>query len=253
MGSTVNIGDGLDGKPGDFPTVTKEKPVPSWVEWVERNSKPRERKRRREERIPTIWQKKGPMKKKDWKKFYSWAAKRAAPQQRTFKKEKRLDQPAGKAGEKLDWLDLEDKLIELAKPRLVKKKHQFHDDESPYNPVITWGQPAYRDKGRPFQPPYVPCCFQHDDMEAEFWSQLRFPVRKQALRGHATLRIINLAKPRTLPLIPHCPIPPRTLAPLDVPPPKRKKFTPQGWRFHQIRLLYLSQPMIRENYKYFYL
>ncbi|XP_033245828.1 uncharacterized protein LOC108155316 [Drosophila miranda] len=256
MVSGINIGDAPAAKTVlTIPTdEINQKPVPSWVEWVERNSKPLVRKRHREERILTKWQKKGPMKKKDWKKFYHWATTKAAPQERTFKEEENLYQAGGgKAGGSMDWMDLDEKLVELAKPRIVNKKHQFHDDDSPYNPVITVGQPPHRDRGRPFQPPSVPCCFQHNEVEADFWSQLRFPVRKEALKGQASPRIIDLARPRTLPPTPHCPIPPKTPAPLDVPPPKRKKFTPQGWRLHQIRLTYLSQPMNRGHYEYFYL
>ncbi|XP_022216378.1 uncharacterized protein LOC111070264 [Drosophila obscura] len=255
MGSRTNLNVG-DGPAAPVVTLSAEniteKPAPSWVEWVERNSKPLVRKRHKEEREPTKWQKKGPMKKKDWKKFFRWAETRATPQERKFK-EQELFQPSGRAAESPDDYDQADKLEELAKPRIVNKKHQFHDDEPTYSPVIVLGQPPHRDKGRPFQPPYVPCCFVHDEVEASFWSQLRFPIRKEALRGIATPRIINLAKPRTLPIHPHCPIPPRTLDPLDVPPPKRKKFTAQGWRLHQIRLIYLSKPTHRGHYQYFYI
>ncbi|SPP83766.1 uncharacterized protein LOC117586530 [Drosophila guanche] len=260
MGSGINMNIG-DAPAAPALTISAEhiaqKSAPSWVEWVERNSKPLVRKRHQEERKLTKWQKKGPMKQKDWKKFFHWAEKRAMPQERKFKEEEQqqqlFHQASGRAAGSLDVYDQADKLEELARPRIVNKKHQFHDNEPTYSPVIVLGQPPHRDKGRPFQPPYVPCCFQHDDVEANFWSQLRFPIRKEALRTSATPRIISLAKPRTLPVHPHCPIPPRSLDPLDVPPPKRKKFTAQGWRLHQIRLIYLSKPMNRGHYEYFYL
>lgn len=100
----------------------------------------------------------------------------------------------------------------------------------------------------------MPCCFPNADIEDKFWAELRFPIRKAALKAKITPRILSLSKPKKTPQFPpHCYHPPHIYDILALPGPKRKKFTPQGWRLHQIRLLYLSQPVTRREYEYFYM
>ncbi|XP_017141525.1 uncharacterized protein LOC108155317 [Drosophila miranda] len=236
--------------------------TPSWVAWVERNAKPRVRVRPKVVRELTPWQKAGPMKKKDWKHFYQWASTKAMPKELPEPPPMEIPceadyLPCGKQRKvDEDDLDMGEKMEQLSIPleRRQRKKYQPIPPSITYNPMIVWGQQPHLDKGRPFKPPEKPCCFPNSDIEDEFWATLRFPVRKAALKGRPTARIISLARPKVMPpWPPHCPLPEKTPAPLDVPPPKRKKFTPQGWRMHQIRLIYLSKPISRREFEYFYM
>ncbi|KRF99890.1 uncharacterized protein Dwil_GK27763 [Drosophila willistoni] len=238
----------------------EKKAQPSWVEWVERNSKPLKRIRPKEVRVLTPWQKKGPMQKKQWKKFYAWAARNATPLERKEKPPPKIlckaeYLPCARKNQTIEYYELMENLEKLAKPpdRMLTKKHQFVDRDPPFSPVIVWGQPPHHDKGRPFEPPHVPCCFINDELEADFWSHLRFPIRRTALKARASPRIVSLARPKAYPPLPHCPIPPRTLPWWDQPGPKRKKFTSSGWRLHQIRLAYLSKPTRGPDNLYFYM
>ncbi|XP_016990602.1 uncharacterized protein LOC108052669 [Drosophila rhopaloa] len=232
-------------------------PQPSWVAWCERNSKPVKRPRPRVVRKLTKWQKNGPMTKKDWKHFCAWAALRTRPREPEPPKPAKLPcvakyLPCAKKKRHLDEDELRERMLELANPRKVTQKYSITDRPPAYSPVISWGKPPHRDPGRPFKPPFVPVCFPTDELEAEFWAQLRFPVRQAALLGKVTPRILNLSKPRSYPPTPHCPIPERLPDPLDVPPPPRKKFTSREWRLHQIRLIYLSKPVIRKELDYIF-
>ncbi|XP_068153183.1 uncharacterized protein [Drosophila tropicalis] len=234
---------------------------PSWKEWCQRNAKPIVRVKPKVERVLTPWQKPGPMKKRDWAHFFQWAMKNAAPKQPKAKVKQLIPceadyLPCGRNVQKMDPTDLIEKIEKLAQPlqRRVREKHVYVQEKPTYSPVIEWGQPPNHDKGRPFPPPEeVPKCFPNDDIEAAFWADYRFPVRKAALLGRPSPRILSLAKPRVSPpMPPHCYIPEKTLSPLEVPPPKRRKFTKKGWRMHQIRLLYLARPVSRPKYRYFY-
>ncbi|XP_034665534.1 uncharacterized protein LOC117899554 [Drosophila subobscura] len=252
----------VPGGKGDGGVSPDDKDQPSWMAWVERNAKPRVRVRPKVERELTPWQKAGPMKKKDWQRFYEWASSKAMPKELPEAPPREIPceadyLPCGKpkAADE-DDLDMLEKMEKLSIPlaRRQRKVHQYVYPVNAYNPMIVWGQQPRPDKGRPFDPPHVPCCFPNSDIEDEFWATLRFPVRKQALKGRPSPRIVSLARPKVMPpWPPHCAIPPRTVDPLDVPPPKRKKFTAQAWRLHQIRLLYLSRPVSRREFEYFYL
>ncbi|KRF99889.1 uncharacterized protein Dwil_GK27813 [Drosophila willistoni] len=231
-------------------------------EWINKNSQPKKRVIPRVEREPTRWQKKGPMKKKQWKQFFEWAQKNAVPYERKLPEVTvpcAADYlPCGKEPRAIDRDDLLERMDELSTPLPHKMTPKYKSDKNvaTYSPVIEWGQPPMPQKGRPFLTPKVPCCFPNDEVEQAFWFAYRFPIRKEALNGHASPRIINLAKPRVMPPFPpHCPIPERPPAtdPLDGPAPKRKKFTPRQWRLHQIRLIYLSKPVTRPQYDYFYM
>ncbi|XP_017060743.1 uncharacterized protein LOC108101065 [Drosophila ficusphila] len=230
--------------------------TPSWVAWCERNSKPVKRRRFRMKKKQTRWQKSGPMTKKDWKHFFAWASNRAMPRELELKPERlpclESHMPCNLRKRKLDEDELLEKMQLLAKPRKITQKYDVRNMPPAYSPVIFWGKPPHHDPGRPFKPPYVPGCFVHNELEADFWAQLRFPVRQAALKAHISPRIRNLSKPRTYPPIPHCPIPEKVLDPLDVRPPPRKKFTPKAWRSHQIRLMYLSKPVFRNNLESFF-
>ncbi|XP_033162498.1 uncharacterized protein LOC117142557 [Drosophila mauritiana] len=231
-------------------------PPPSWAAWCERNSKPVKRVRPRECRKLTPWQKNGPMTIRDWKHFLAWAAFRAGPKNpqlqrpaKPFCAAKYL--PCALQKRQLDEDELRERMLMLAKPRKITEKYNTPDLPPAYSPAISWGKPPHRDPGRPFKPPYVPACFPTDELKADFWAQLRFPVRQAALLGKITPRIQSLAKPRVYPPTPHCLINRNVLHPLDVQPPPRKKFTHRGWRLHQIRLLYLSKPVSRNETIFF--
>ncbi|XP_017855606.1 PREDICTED: uncharacterized protein LOC108608648 [Drosophila arizonae] len=250
-----------DGEPSERRVVEEEeKPAPSWVAWCERNSQPIKRNLPREPRYLTRWQKPGPMRKKEWKQFFAWALEKAMPKELPIVEvpipcaPKYL--PCAREPKKPDPEALAEKMEQLSKPleRKMTPKYVKEKPFYPYSPVIVWGQPAKHDKGRPFPPPFIPCFFSNDELEDDFWAEMRFPVRPAALKARPSPRILSLAKPQVKPQNPpHCPIPKRTPDPLDVPPPKRKKFTPQGWRLHQIRLIYLSKPVSRPEFEYFYM
>ncbi|XP_016994945.2 uncharacterized protein [Drosophila takahashii] len=237
--------------------VRQSLPPPSWVAWCDRNSKPVKRLRIREIRKLSKWQKNGPMSKKDWKHFCAWAAFRARPREPELPKPEKIPclakyLPCGRKKRHLDEDELQERMLTLAKPRKITEKYNMQDRPPTYSPAIIWGKPAHRDPGRPFEPPHVPSCFPHDDLEGEFWAQLRFPVRQAALLAKVSPRILSLAKPRPNPPTPHCPIPKKILDPLDVPPPPRKKFSNRAWRLHQIRLIYLSKPVSRNELDYLF-
>jgi len=237
--------------------VQPQQPPPPWAAWCDRNSKPVNRKRPRVMRKLTKWQKNGPMTKKDWKHFCAWAAFRARPREPELQKPAKLPclakyLPCARKKRQLDEDEMRERMLMLAKPRKITEKYNMTDRPPTYSPAIIWGKPPHRDPGRPFEPPYVPCCFPNDELEGEFWANLRFPVRQAALLGKVTPRILSLAKPRMYPPIPHCPIPEKVPDPLDVPPPPRKKFTNREWRLHQIRLIYLSKPVTRNDMDYLF-
>lgn len=232
-------------------------PPPSWAAWCDRNSKPVKRRKPPNVQMLTRWQKQGPMMKKDWKAFAGWALLRAMPREPKLPKPEKPPCPAdylpcGRKKRKLEKDELEERMGKLAKPRKITEKFQMTHESPAYSPVIFWGQPPHHDPGRPFKPPRVPGCFPNDELEADFWSQLRFPVRQAALWGQATPRILSLSKPRRYPPHPHCPIPYTVRDPLDEEPPPRKKFTRRGWRLHQIRLIYLSKPVVRPETQVFF-
>ncbi|KAL7728441.1 hypothetical protein ACLKA6_005200 [Drosophila palustris] len=245
---------------GDKQMDAGEKEEPSWVAWVEKNSKPIKRCRPKVERELTPWQKPGPMKKKDWKHFFEWALEKAMPKEPRLVeipvpcKEKIL--PCARKKRQVEMEELMEHMEKLStpNPRKVTPKREYFRPVYPYSPVIVWGKPPKHDKGRPFPGPFMPCCFPNKDLEDDYWAALRFPIRPAALKARPTARIISLAKPHIMPPNPpHCPIPEKPVAPMDEPPPKRKKFTPRGWRLHQIRLIYLSKPVSRPEFEYFYM
>ncbi|EDW49480.1 uncharacterized protein LOC6619083 [Drosophila sechellia] len=241
--------------------ISVVKPPPSWVEWCERNAKPIERRLIQERRYLTRWQIPGPMKKAQWREFYEWAASRAMPKELPVPVKQPIPcvakfLPCARKPRAIDPDEFQEKVAKLATPleRKMTPKHQYIYPIQPYSPIIVWGQPPLHDKGRPFKPPNKPCCFFNADIEDKWWAELRFPIRKAALKARITPRILSLSKPKITPQFPpHCYHPEHIYDVLNVKPPRRKKFTPQGWRLHQIRLLYLSKPVSRPEYEYFYM
>lgn len=203
------------------------KPPPSWVEWCERNAQPIQRRLYREPRMLTRWQIPGPMGKGDWAYFYEWAATRAMPKVLPEVEvppppcdEKYL--PCARKPREIDPEELEEKMAKLAQPleRKMTPKHKYHHPVNAYSPVIVWGQPPHHDKGRPFEPPKMPCCFPNADIEDKFWAELRFPIRKAALKAKITPRILSLSKPKKTPQFPpHCYHPPHIYDILALPGP----------------------------------
>lgn len=238
------------------------KPLPSWVEWCERNSKPKCPRIVREKYVPTRWQTPGPMSKADWKYFYEWAGTRAMPKE-PLPEPKKYDfpcetvyLPCARKPKISDPEERAERMIRLSTQlyRKRREKHEYIYPTHPYSPIIVWGQPPLHDKGRPFDPPKIPKCFPNEEIEAKFWADLRFEVRRAALKARISPRILSISKPKVMPPYPpHCVIPEHIYDVLNVKPPPRKKFTPQGWRLHQIRLLYLSKPVSRPEYEYFYM
>lgn len=216
-------------------------------QWIERNSQPRKWVNLSKwfvKREPTRWAKRGPMTRKDWVRFYNWAAKNAAPKVVSMPKKK----PDGKEKQKepLDPSVMEEVMEhvkKLAMPRKPRVKYVYPDEpDYPYSPKIEYKKPAKKDKGRPFEPPEVPEVFQHIDLETDFWSQLRFPLRPSVTKYKPSENVLKLAQPRiTPPNPPHCPIPEK---PVEYVPPRRR-MTRRQWQEHLRRIEYLAKPVYR--------
>ncbi|XP_065355034.1 uncharacterized protein LOC135949414 [Calliphora vicina] len=210
--------------------------------WLQKNSQPKVRQITRS--LPSFcrWAKRGPMTRTDWVKFYKWADLRAEAKQ--------LPKPQATPGDekkkrkralKITLENLLEDIEKLALPKLPREKYQYPDPiKYPYSPRINRNKPAKHDSGRPFPTPKVPFDFQHIELEIDFWSKLRFPIRPSALKYTPSENILNLAQPRiTPPLEPHCPIPEK---PLEYVEP-RKRMNRRQLREHQKRLAYLSRPV----------
>lgn len=128
----------------------------------------------------------------------------------------------------------------LSQPKWQREKYVPPAKEVfPYRPHIRGRCPPLPEKGRPSRKPKVPCCFQHKDLEIEFWSNIRFPVSRKALCAQPKKAIITLSKPREYPPPQHCPIPDRPDCDCI---PRRNKMTPMQWRLHRQRLEFLAKP-----------
>ncbi|XP_037956534.1 uncharacterized protein LOC119686133 [Teleopsis dalmanni] len=218
-------------------------------EWVEKNSQPKRWYYPREKRELTPWQKPGPMERRDWVRFYHWASKNAIPRElEEPKEEEPTEEEMKKKKKKKKSLDeLLESLVKLCIPKNPREKYEYPEEEDfPYSPKIDRKQPARKDKGRPFEPPEVPECFQHIDIEIDFWSTLRFPVRPSAQNYKASPTILRLAQPRQ-PYIYnlHCPLPERKR---DVVP-VRTKMTKRQWVEHMRRLEYLAKPQFHAEFE----
>lgn len=226
---------------------------PSWKEWVDRNSQPKQRYIYPTRFPPTRWQKAGPMSRDQWVKFYKWLEtngernpqnKQARP--KPIPKENRqlipgvffcVENQIKEEREKRH--QLQTKLESLSQPKLRTEKFVKPAPRPfAYRPQLSYHGPPRPEVGRPIKKPPVPCCFQHEDVEAAFWANIRFPVSKKALRAHPTQKIIELAQPRTYPPKQHCKIPVKK----EDQPRKRKKMSSKQWRQHLARLEFLSRP-----------
>lgn len=231
-----------------MPIIPPKQLTTKQIMWIRRNCQPKIRC------VPiyrpcyktTPWAKKGPMTAKDWKRFYEWADKNA--EAKTLRKlPKTLGPPKFKkkrpAYEEITPEELIKDIDKLAMPKKPRSKYFPPPPEKfTYSPKIYWNEPAKHDRGRPFKPPKVPIEFQHLELEIEFWSKLRFPIRSSALTYVPSENILGLAQPRiTPPLEPHCPIPQK---PKEYVQP-RKRMSRRRWEEHQQRLLYLARPVCR--------
>lgn len=253
----------------DCETNANKKPQPSWMEWANRNSEPKRRYWPRPPMEHTIWQKKGPMKRKDWRRFIAWAVENAAhrdlreiikrTQERNEKHEeyiRKRDKEMGKKVPKIkknkppkfDIMEILETVARLARPKYYTPKVNLEEEEDwPFSPKIHWNKPAHKDPGRPFVPFQIPCCFVHDEVEHDFWSKIRFPVRQAALNYKVSSNIKKLAKPRKYPQPIHiCCFPPPPIYEYVEP---RKRMSYNRWQEHKRRLQYLAKPVQRPYYQ----
>uniref|UniRef100_A0A1A9X1K9 Uncharacterized protein n=1 Tax=Glossina brevipalpis TaxID=37001 RepID=A0A1A9X1K9_9MUSC len=205
-------------------------------------------------REPSRWAKRGPMNRRDWVRFYNWAAKNALPKKVHVEPEEEAPKKKKKKlapGEEPPTLE---KILEhfdkLATPKKPRKKHEIPPPPVyPYSPKIHFKLPPFHDKGRPFQPPRVPRTFQHIDVESEFWSKMRFPIRPSTRNYIPSPNILNLSIPlKRPPIKPHCKIPEK---PIEFVPPRRRMNRRQ-WREHERRLKYLAKPVYRPIFEFYY-
>lgn len=225
-------------------------------QWIERNSQPKRYNfpKPAARREPTRWAKRGPMARKDWVRFYNWAAKNAAPrtprQAKIRKANKAESEKKREPKEPIPLEELMEHAAQMAVPRIRRKKYQYPPEPVyAYNPQIDYRRPTRRDRGRPFPPPEVPQDFQHIELEHAFWSQLRFPLRSSALTYNPTENILKLARPKVVPpLKQHCHIPEK---PVEYVAPRRK-MTYRQWSEHKRRLEYLAKPRYRLVIEYLY-
>ncbi|XP_019892826.1 uncharacterized protein LOC109612849 [Musca domestica] len=224
-------------------------------QWIEKNSQPKRYNFPRPciRREPCRWAKRGPMARKDWVRFYNWAAKNATPKPPYQPKIRTKDKEKEKKTEPKEPIPLEE-LMEhaekLASPRMRRQKYEYPiPPDYPYAPQIHPKKPAKKDRGRPFKTPEVPPDFQHIELEIDFWSQLRFPTRSSTALYNPTENILKLAQPKVIPpLKQHCPIPEK---PVEYVAPRRR-MTYRQWREHKRRLEYLAKPIYRPVTDYYY-
>ncbi|XP_060649779.1 uncharacterized protein LOC132786982 [Drosophila nasuta] len=224
---------------------------PSWLEWVNRNALPKQRYSPGPRMEPTRWQKAGPMSRQQWVNFYKWVETNGGVNyQRSIEKPKRKSrtfipgvffcvEPKEKERQEKKKR-LQEKFDDLSVPRYKRDKFIAPPPKPfPFRPQIDYRRPQKKpERGRPWPMPIVPCCFQHEDVKAAFWANLRFPISRNALRAKPTQKIIELAQPRVYPPKPHCPIP----IDWENMPRKRTKMTLNQWRMHLSRLEYLARP-----------
>ncbi|XP_075145720.1 uncharacterized protein LOC142220453 [Haematobia irritans] len=224
--------------------------------WIEKNSQPKRyhfaKPIRRE---PTRWAKRGPMARRDWVRFYNWAAKNAAPKPMYEPKvKKRVDKTDDKKTkepkERVSYEELMERAETLARPRKRRSKYEYPPEPVfAFIPQLNPKRPPKKERGRPFATPDVPPDFQHDELEIDFWSQLRFPLRPSVFTYNPTENILRLAKPKDVPpQKQHCPIPEK---PEEYVAPRRRMSSRQ-WREHKRRLEYLAKPIYRPVIDYFY-
>lgn len=194
-------------------------------DWVNLRSKPKVLVIRRKKRRLTRFQKKGPMKPNQFKKWYQ---KQMLILQKVYEKtliiaekvqndkykpRRRKKNPI----EFIDWWRLE----ELAWPKWFMNKFEIPLEEVfPFSPKIHANKPAKKGKGRPFIQKQIPPYFMHQILEMDFWYNYRFPVNKDAQKFKTTSREERLSIPKAV------------SASQQVADPPRKKMTKSQWLRH---------------------
>lgn len=220
------------------------------IEWLEKNAGPKRRNLSKliVKKQPCRWAKPGPHTRRDWIRFYMWAAKNAIARPEYEPPVEEVVEKKGFPDEEEDPKSPEEReahIAKLATPRHPREKHKF-PDEAPtsftYSPKIDFKKAAHKDKGRPVIMPEVPRKFLNNEAKEEFWMEYRFPISKKAINCRVTERYVLMAIPRvTPPDPPHCPIPEK---PIEYVAPRRK-MTYRQWRQHLRRLEYLARPVYR--------
>lgn len=244
----------------ESPPADGEDKRPRWVQFIDRNANPKNHFFPRPPRELTRWQKRGPMSRKDWARFYHWASENAVPRPdavtllankdaRRAKRLQKLKKPEilpRKTRNHRKVVIVDKRLSEVFKhlgklsaPKTPRKKYERPEINYPYAPLINSKGSPKKDPGRPFPLPIVPERFYHQELEIDWWSQLRFQISRSALKHKPTLKEILMSKPRVSPpLVSHCPVP----EPIPEIIPKRQRMTYKQWKEHLRRLEYLSKP-----------
>ncbi|EDX12345.1 uncharacterized protein LOC6727462 [Drosophila simulans] len=214
----------------------------STMKWCDRNSRPKSSIPTPAVRPePTRWQKPGPMSRNEWANFYKTYQVDTMVHNERLQggKQKRDSKPIVEKPSVAEVIPLRENPYRLSMPRWQRQKYIPPPPEQfPYRPqIIGQSAPPRPEHGRPVQRPVVPCCFQHVDLENEFWSNLRFPVSRKALTARPSKKIYELARPRQYPQKCHCSVPNN-----EEEVPKRRKMSPREWRHHLQRLEFLSKP-----------
>lgn len=219
------------------------------TKWLEKNAGPKRRNLAKliVKREPSRWAKPGPLSRRDWRRFYAWAAKNAvARPEYEPPVEEEIIEKKGPDDEEEDEVTpemREEHIAKLATPRKPRQKHPVPVEEDfPYSPKIHYKKPARKDKGRPVILPEVPKQFYNNEAREIFWIDYRFPISRKAIKAKPKKRFILMAQPRvTPPEVPHCPIPEK---PEEYVAPRRK-MTSRQWKEHKRRLEYLAKPVYR--------
>ncbi|XP_064549234.1 uncharacterized protein LOC135435907 [Drosophila montana] len=233
-----------------------------WEEWAERNAKPKLKYSvPNMPQPPTRWQKPGPMDRQEWIDFHKWAKVNARPLQHQPEPKSAaaptpMPNPIPDRSTPISPLvficvaselqaerdrksEIQENLVNLSQPKYRREKYSAPPKrEHAYRPQLSNRPPAKPERGRPTEKPKVPCCFQHEELKINFWSNMRFKISRNALKAKPSKKCAELAKPRTYPPKLHCPLPPNT----DEQIPKRKKMSAKRWREHLMRLEFLSLP-----------
>ncbi|XP_023166090.2 uncharacterized protein LOC111596209 [Drosophila hydei] len=234
-----------------------------WQQWVDVNARPKNMHVAPSIRQPpTRWQKPGPMDRQQWINFHRWAERNArpappqkAPKPKPMPTQRQLTQEHLQPHSPLLYMYIASKMhanrhrqeeshdfiANLSQPKVRRKKHVNPPKrEYPYRPQLCNRAPPRPEPGRPVEKPKVPCCFQHEILKINFWSNIDFKISTNALKAKASKKIVELAKPRTYPRKLHCPLPEKPIDRI-----LKRKMSAKQWRDHQMRLKALSQPNAR--------
>ncbi|EDV48498.1 uncharacterized protein LOC6554030 [Drosophila erecta] len=214
----------------------------STMEWCNRNSRPKPS-------IPTPavrpeatrWQKPGPMGRNEWANFHKTYQADAMAHNLRLQggKQKEDSKQIVDKPSLAEVTCLRENRNRLSAPRWQRQKYIPPPPEQfPYRPQIIGQSVPRPEHGRPVERPAVPCCFQHVELENDFWASLRFPVSRKALTARPSKKIYELSRPRQFPLACHCSM----YSNYEDQVPRRRKMSPRQWRLHLQRLEFLSKP-----------